>query len=249
MGYIVFGVLVLIVGGIMLMIARNEQSKLAAITSADTYTSQMIADLHKRVTSSVGADALAQQCEISGTIECDAPLSGPISGQPCVAYTYTVTREYEEDVTEKNSEGKLVTTTKKNSETEKTESKQVPFYVRDDSGRVLLLPDGAELDLVSTGEKMDHPAGSGGRVRTLGWRHRESALPVGTRVFVLGCLVDRDGAPAIARGPKNGKFLVSRSSEQELAKSTEGSAKGFNIAAIVCGALGALLVVVGLFQR
>jgi hypothetical protein len=249
MGYIVFGVLMLFLGGVMLMVARSEKGKLAAITATDTYTAQMLTDLHQRVTTSVGADALAQQCEVAGTIECDAPLSGPVSGKACVAYTYTVTREYEEDVTEKDAEGKSVTKTRSSSETERNETQKVPFYVRDETGRVLLLPEGAELDLLSSGERFDHPASSGGRVRTLGWRHRESSLPVGTKVYVLGSLIDHNGAPAIARSPKGAKFLVSRSSEQELAKATAGSEHGFNIAAAVSAAIGAVLLVIGLIQR
>ncbi|HEU5086684.1 MAG TPA: E3 ubiquitin ligase family protein [Roseiflexaceae bacterium] len=249
MGYIVFGIILLVVGGLLFMVSRNEKSKLAAMTAADTYTTQMLADLHQRVTAGVGADALAQPVEVAGTIECDTPLTGPVSGKPCVAYTYTVSREYEEDVTEKNDEGKTVTTTKKSSETEKHESQRVPFYIRDDAGRVLLLPDGAELDMLSAGERFDHPASSGGRVRTLGWRHTEKALPVGTRVFVLGTAVDHQGAPAIAKNPKGGQFIVSRKTEQELASDTQGSAKGFNIAAIVSAAIGLVLVVVGLINR
>lgn len=248
MGFIIGGVLLGLLALGLYSGARGANKKIGEITAAQTYTVAMLNDLYKRVTAGVGADALSQQVELLGTIECDAPLSGPVSGKPVVAYDYAVVREYEEDVTETDAQGQRKTTTRKGSEQQQNESKRVPLHIRDETGRILLLPDGAELELEAYGERFDGVGSSGGQVRTLGRRHTERALPVGTRVYILGSLVDNNGQPAIARNPRQGKFLLTRRSEQELVKDTAGAARGYTIAAAISAGIGVVLVIMGLMR-
>src|SRR5919197_1072732 len=83
--------------------ARGQSSKLRAMSAAETFSSQELQELYNRVVPTLGGDALAQVCEVAGTIEADVALSAPLSGKACIAYTRTVTREYEEDVTSTDS--------------------------------------------------------------------------------------------------------------------------------------------------
>ena len=76
----------------------------------------MLLELYNRVVPALGGEALAQPCEVAGTIEADAPLTAPLSNSACVAYTYQVTREYEEDVTTTDSNGKATTETQQRSD-------------------------------------------------------------------------------------------------------------------------------------
>ena len=65
------------------------------------------------------------------------------------------------------------------------------------------------------------------RTRTLGHRYREQSLAVGSPVYILGCVVDGQGQPMIARSPKDRtqKFLISRRGERELAGAAASAAR------------------------
>lgn len=246
MGWFFFGGFLLVIALICFFIARGERGKLAVISATDTLDSKSLADLHERVTTTLGTDVFAQVVEVVGTIECDTPLSSPVGGRPCVSYTYTLTREYEEDVTETDAQGKQTTSVQKRSETLQSETKQSEFWVRDATGRVRVVPEGAEIDQSESNERFEPAYAAGGRTRTIGRKHRETLLPVGAQVFILGTAVDRAGSPAITKSPKDGKFLISRKSERELTQDAAGSAKGYMIAAAACGGGGLLAILIGL---
>lgn len=247
---VIVGVILLILAVIFYFVSRSNTGQLEALNAADTYTAQLLGDVHKKVTRSLGKDAFAQTCEVEGVIECEAPLVTPTSMTPCVAYTRTVTREYEERVTSTDSEGKRESRTERKSETLESQERRATFYVRDATGRTMVLPEDAELDLVEVGNNFEEAPSSrwSGLTRTLGKRTVECALPVGVQVFVLGCAVDHSGVPAVGKGPKNKKqrFMISRQSEHELAGSAQAWAHNMLYAASGSGALGALLLIIGL---
>ncbi|MFL5801115.1 MAG: E3 ubiquitin ligase family protein [Roseiflexaceae bacterium] len=247
----IVGILLLIAAAVCFFIARSQSGKLQAMNATDTYSAQLLHDLHAQVTSSLGADALAQPCEVEGVIECDAPLTTSLSRTVCVAYTRTVTREYEEDITETDSQGKTQTRTQRGSETVESEERHTNFWVRDATGRTQVDPEGADLDLVETSNHYDPAASPGrGRARTLGQRSVEQALPIGTRVYVLGCAVDQQGQPTIARSPRDPKarFIISRKSERELAQSAASWSRNLYYAAVGSGVVGLVLLVIGLVR-
>jgi hypothetical protein len=49
--------------------ARSQVGQLRAMSAADTFTAQMLQELYQRVVPSLGGEALAQACEVAGTIE------------------------------------------------------------------------------------------------------------------------------------------------------------------------------------
>jgi hypothetical protein len=248
---IIFGIILLLISAGCFFAARGSSGRLRAIAAADTFTAQMLLDLYNRVIPALGGEALAQTCEVTGTIETDAPLSGPLSNGACVAYTYTVTREYEEDVTTTDSEGKTTTATQQRSETASNEDRRTRFYVRDATGRVLIDPEGAGIELADSGTRFD-PAKRQTitRTRTLGHRHNEQSLAVGTQVYILGCVVDGNGQPMIARSPKDRgqEFIISRRGERELAGAAASAARNWYFATAGSGALGLVLMIISLFQ-
>lgn len=245
---IFIGVILLIVAVICFFIYRSESSKLRAMSATDTYTAQLLKDLHTRVVGTLGSDALAQACEVEGIIECSTPLTGPISKKPSVAYTYQVTREYEEEVTSRDSDGKTTRKTERGSETITSEDRRTNFWVRDATGQILVNPEGADLDLIEMANRFeDEPAQTMARRRTLGKRMTERALPVGTKVYILGFAVDHEGQPMITRDPRGkGLFIVSRKSERELMQSAESWSRNLRYVTIGSGVLGVLLVIIDL---
>ncbi|EFO78925.1 hypothetical protein OSCT_3220 [Oscillochloris trichoides DG-6] len=245
----IVGVILLIVGVICFFVARSKANALHAMNAADTYTAQLLAEVHRKITSTLGGNGWAQPCEIEGIIECDSPLKGPISGQPCVAYYYTQSREYEERVTSTDSDGKRETTVERRSEQLRSEDRRIKFYVRDETGKTLVMPEGADLDLLETGNRFDQDEKPWtGATRTLGQSHVEQSLAVGTKVYLLGCAVDREGSVAVGKHPKDSKhrFMISRKSEQELANSAAFWSRNLYYAAAASGGLGLILVVLGM---
>jgi hypothetical protein len=248
---IFFGIILLLVAAGCFFAARSQSGRLRSMNAVDTFTAQMLRDLYERVVPTLGAEALAQPCEVAGVIEADTPLTGPLSGGACVAYNHTVTREFEEDVTTTDEKGKTTTETRTRSETISTDERRAQFYVRDATGRVLIDPAEAELDLADSGERFDPEKNQSlARTRTLGHRHKEQSLAVGTQVYILGCVVGADGQPMIARGPKDRKqkFLISRRGERELANAAASAARWWYYATAGSGALGLVLLVVGLVR-
>jgi hypothetical protein len=245
---IFFGAILLVVAAGCVFAARGQAGRLRAFNAADTFTAQMLQELYNRVVPAVGGEALAQACEVTGTIEADAPLTAPLSNSVCVAYSYQVTREYEEDVTTTDEHGKTTTETQKRSDTESSDERRTRFFVRDATGRILIDPTDAELDLADSGSRFD-PAQRTTltRTRTLGHRHHEQSLAVGTSVYILGCVVDGQGQPMIARSPKDHKqkFIISRRSERELVASAASAARYWYYGAGGAGALGLVLLVIG----
>ncbi len=225
---------------------RSQAGKLRTISVTDTYSAQMVQDLYSQVVPTLGAEALAQVCEVAGVIEAEQPLSAPLSGTPCVAYSLQVSREYEADVTTTDSNGVKKTTTERRSETVESREQKVRFFVRDATGRVLIDPAEAELDLAASIDRTDVPPAHA-PARTLGYRRAERMLPVGTQVYILGTIVANAGTPVIARDPRGKqKFLISRRSEQELISEASSAARWFYYAAGGAGGVGLVLLVAGM---
>lgn len=244
----IFGGILLILGVIFFFIARAQARRLHAMNAAETYTAHLLHTLHRKITTELGPELLAQPCEVNGTIVCDTPLEGPVSGQECVAYRYTRMREYETRLTETDSDGKRETSVERRSATLEDNERRVDFWVEDNTGRSLIRPASAEIDLVETANRFeDDPGAWSGGSRTLGYRHIERALPVGIQVYVLGCAVDYKEQPAIARGPgeRQLRFLISRKSERELAGSAARWTQIWRYAAGILTAAGLLFVVLG----
>lgn len=243
----IIGAILLIVAGICLWVWRRRQATLVTVGATATYTADLLNDIYRQVASAVGAEALAQRCEVNGSVEADSPLLAKVSGKMCVAYRFTVNREYEETITATDQQGTTQTRVQRGSEVIESGDVRMPFYVRDETGRVLIDPEGATIEWQETASIFE-PANDPGfaRRRALGIRRTEQALLIRERVFVLGHAVDRGGQVAIARGPKGGRMIISRKSERQLIADTERSARNLLIAATACGALGVVALVWGL---
>ncbi len=170
--------------------------------------------------------------EVNGSAEPDGgPLTAPFSGTACVFYSYKVEEERRSG---KNS--RWVTIAKGTSDQ--------PFFVRDPTGRVLVTPRDARLEMADDRTYKNNwmgtlpPEAITGLARlgisTDGWfggsrtlRCRETCLFPGETVYVLGTAqenpaagLDADNAGRIYIGPgRDGDFIVSDRSEKDLLRS------------------------------
>jgi hypothetical protein len=267
MPFIIVGaVLVLVAGGLYLG-SNSQKKKLGQMAEAQTYSTVELATVAAAVGKEIGAGSFNQIAEVKGTIECDRPLVSELSQTPCVYYSMSVTREYEETYWEKDSNGNSQQRTRRGTESVASNTRSLPFLVRDDTGAIQVDPAGASFVDEKVFSRFEQGFGAapsfsfggfsldasrfmsaGGR-RTIGFRFEESAIPVGRQAYVLGEAVDRDGRLRVCKPEKKGAaFIVSLKTEEELAKGAQSAAKGLTIAAIIVAVLGLAVLAFGIFR-
>jgi E3 Ubiquitin ligase len=231
------GGLLLIAAVICVTAALRGEDRLLAILDTPTSSALDIHAIHRN------NGAYGQACEVAGVIECDASLSGPLSGQACVAYSHSLTWEEwgKPGMFDKRSgTGDLVYRTGG----VEFDDRQAPtFWVRDASGRVLVDPINAELDLEPIDARYEVVTSGYGEIerRT---RREEKGLPLGQTVYVLGYLGERQGQPVIQRHASDSskKFLISYRAEQTLTRANRRRAALFYFVAGISGSAGMLLI-------
>ena len=167
--------------------------------------------------------------ELNVTAESEKPLTGFLSGQPCVHYSYRIDEEWSHPETETYTDDKGQPQTRQKIVTEwktiATGGGAEPFYGKDDTGVILVRPDGAKFEALTLFEQTvarDHPLyhtkatgialpGSTGRRRFV-----EQGIPLHAPVFLVGHAREREDvvAPEIAESKGSGMFLISAQSKK-----------------------------------
>ncbi len=244
---------------ILFFMGRSQGNKALDIQSAETSTAAGLATEASDVAKEIGPGSFTKVAELKGTVDCGSPLKSEMSGTECVWYRSTVTREYEESYTERDSDGKTRTGTRRGSENVSTNERRTPFMVRDETGVVEVEPEGAPVEGVKVlskfepgdrgstlsigGFRVSLGAIGGGR-RTIGYRLEELALPVGVLVYVLGEARDDGGRLRVAKpAAKGGRFIITVKSEEQLVKSAKTGSRVMTVISAVCVVAAVVLFV------
>lgn len=264
---IIFGIIFEIVAIVLLFIWRSQKEKLQNLRSANSTNIASLNKMVNDVAQEIGGGSLREYVKLRGIIECDEPIISELKEEPCVYYTMRVTREYEEEVTRKNDEGETIHETERRSETVAQNSRSIPFRLRDDSGEIIIDPQGAnEIETVKVLEEFRPETHSGnsitfgnfsfavsygsGGTRTLGYRYTESILPIGRQALVIGMATDEDGQIKITKPSQpNQRFIISLKSEEEFARSTGNTIRGLFFGMLFCLSLGTVLLIAGIINR
>jgi len=247
---------------VLFLIGRSQGNKALDIQSTETSTAAGLATEASDVAREIGAGSFTKVTEIKGLVECPSPLTSEMSGTACVWYRSTVTREYEESYTERDSDGKTRSGTRRGTETVSKNERRTPFLVRDETGAVEVEPDGAPVEGVKVLSKFEQgdrgstlSIGSfrlslgaiGGGRRTIGYKLEELALPVGARVYVLGEARDDGGRLRVARpAAKGGRFIITVKSEEQLVESARTGSRVTTVISAVCAVAAIVLFVLAL---
>lgn len=113
MAWTVVGLVFLVIGAVLFFVQKSERHKAFSIRSAQTVTTSELAHLAGEIAKEIGGGSWQDYVKVSGMIECDRPILSELRQEPCVYYTMTVIREYEETVTQKDSSGKARTETRR----------------------------------------------------------------------------------------------------------------------------------------
>ncbi|MCL4370953.1 MAG: E3 ubiquitin ligase family protein [Chloroflexi bacterium] len=272
MAFMIVGIGLLILCGVLLLFRRSQDGRLFQIRTAESCSAQGLSDAAGYVAERLGeAGSFSRIAQVNGVVKCDSPLTSEVARQPCVYYEMSVVREYEEVRLKVRRRNRLkVRGARRSSERVATNSQRVPFCLEDATGRILVNPDHAEMDLVKTVERFEpspngglddllprgfgldvekHARGVVSGSRTLGYRFTERLLPVDQRVHVVGEARDASGQLAMERPREKGKkLIVSLKSQEELIASAESALRWLLVGAAASGISGAGLVVAGLLR-
>ena len=211
--------------------ARRQSNRLQSLSLAATVPVAELTQDAGSVASELGAGSFRQDVKLRGHIVCDSPLVAELSHTACVSYRFSVTREYEEVLWEKDARGNSVQRIHRKSEVVASHETSTAFWLDDGTGRILVHPDQAKVERIKSHSSFQpaatfhtgvgvgsfvlnrvHPGG------TIGYRYEEECLPVGQEITVVAEAGDEGGELAL-RKPEasHADFLVTPRSFRELA--------------------------------
>lgn len=244
-------------GGYALYNAHRSQREVADLLAVETTTVGVIGQMHATALAAAGPGAYRERIELEGVVEPGPTgvLEAPVSRTPAVWHRHRVTRHYEQ--VRRDSNGNRQTS--KRTEKVVDERSRQPFVLRDGSGAITVVPvhgvqhahktasdfrhsdrgeRGAEISFGSFSMRL--PTGGG----TIGFEYDEWALAPGTRVFVSGQAVCRNGQVEV-HAPETGELLISTRSEQELLDRARSGHRLNRLLGIGCLAAAAGLAIAG----
>jgi len=169
--------------------------------------------------------------ELNVTAESEKPLTSLMSGRLCVQFSYRVDEQWSRTVSETYTDDKGQSQTRSRVEegwkTISTGGSTEPFYGSDDTGVILIRPDGAKIEAVTFFDETvtrSNPlyfskapaiaiADSTGRRRFV-----EDGIPLHAPIFIVGQARERADvvAPEIAASKGAGMFLISAKSKRAV---------------------------------
>jgi hypothetical protein len=191
--------------------------------------------------------------ELKGTAESDHPLTSYLAEARCVYYTWCIEEHWRRTRTESYTDSKgnrrTRTVVETGWDTVASGGEQMPFYLLDDSGHILIRPDGMDVEGTSVFSfecTSRHPLyygkgpPDGVRGSTEDRRFTEQAIPIHAGIFVMGVARERsDVVAAEIAYAGNARFsLVTMRSEDSVAS-------GYAAKAWIAGVFGAIAAVAG----
>jgi len=172
--------------------------------------------------------------ELKGTAESEMPLTSYLAGTRCVQYAWQVDEHWSRTVHETYTDGKGHTHTRTRTETGWTkvagDSQSIPFYLKDDTGVIRVVPEGATIHSIRVFNETCSPNsdlyyGKGPAQGVPNSTHRrrfhETALPLHTALYVMGQARERKDVVAaeIANDKDAPMFVISTRTEKQLSTS------------------------------
>jgi hypothetical protein len=168
--------------------------------------------------------------ELKGVAEDDDPLESYLTERECVWYAFEVEEEWRRTETYTDSKGNVKTRTESGWTTVKQADVRDPFFLRDDTGRVRVVPDEAEIEgetalsrICGTGDPLYYGKGPASAIAHSTHRRRfgERLIAPRASLYVLGTARLREDVvePEIAADDEEEMFLISIRSEEAILRS------------------------------
>lgn len=265
----IFGGILIGASIILWFVWKHYLKKLRGLRLARGTTVAELKNLVKQVSQEIGGGSLRQYVKLRGQIRCDQPLTSELKQLPCVHYSMQVLREYEEQVTEQDSDGKTRRETRRGSETIASNRQSVPFRLQDRTGEIVVEPEGAGIETVQVLNEFRPSSGgtssstrlsfgdfsvdigglTGTGRRTIGYRYVESILPIDRQIFVVATASDADQDLVLHQPTEPDRaFIISLKPEEVLTRATQQAINYSLYGMITSFSSGALLLLVGLLR-
>ncbi|QUH05074.1 helicase [Saccharopolyspora erythraea] len=254
------GVALLVAAVVGFFLMRNARDELHAMIGAETLPVQQLELLRGASDSVGGRGGFRKQCEVVGAAHPrpEGVLVSQLGGAECVWYRYEVKRHYEH-VRHRNGQRRVT----RHAEVVAGHTSWEGYAVRDDHGVLIGVdPNGTAPDrpeqVVSRFEpyRPQGPSLFGVQLPaifdasgTTGYEYTEWVLRPGQRLYVLGEVHDRIGPLVIGKPERDGHFIVSTRSEEELRRGRSRLHRLLSVGVLVAAPAGLLLAVLGLLVR
>lgn len=254
---------ILIAFGIALFFYKKKvEDKLLDVKYYDQTDIKSAVETCVSVSQELGSGHYSQMIKVAAKAHSDTPLRGEFSNEPCVYYEVSAIHEFEKLVERKDDNGKVHRNWVAGTETIGSKKEGGEFGLNDGTGSVLVDIQGADLTLDNAVNRFKNSGGTvsfsfgtfrpenGREKRSKGYREVERNIPLGQKLFVLGELHDRNGAPTISISKEKGNpFIVSIKSEEEVIGGLESKVKMVYYGAIACLVIGPILIVANFFVK
>jgi len=169
--------------------------------------------------------------ELKGTAESEVPLASYLAGISCVQYVWQVAEHWSRTVHETYTDAKGHTQTRTRTESGWTKvaggGQSAPFYLKDDTGVIQVVPEGATIHSITVFDETCSPNSDlyygkgpahGVPDSTHRRRFRETALPLHTMLYVMGQAHERKDmvAAEITFDKDAPVFVISTRTEKHL---------------------------------
>lgn len=257
------GIIFLGIGAVLWWVQNRQQRRCNQLKLARPCQAADLEATATAVSKEIGGGDWSDYVWLWGTVQAEVPLTSEFKAVPCVFYTSTVVREYEETVREKDSDGRVTTRTQRGSETISDHKQRIPFDLVDGSGQVRVNPEEAKIEPVEVLNEFRPGSpvggmlsfggfslalggnGAGGSRRTLGYRYKETVFPLDRPLLVVGRASDRTGTITIEKPPQDDQpFIITLKSHEAITKSVDQSAKVAFWSMVGCLGVGVVLFVV-----
>jgi hypothetical protein len=258
-GWIIVGAVLCALAAALEWGARRQRHRFDAVLATDATTCGEVLALFSAVESEAGDGTLRHMVELRATAT--GAGTAPLSGRPAAWYRSVVTEEYLEwaDTTSPSVPSKVVggeEAAPVRPDRQLVERKRIleehrseGHLVVEDGGCAVSVDLGGRdvEDAAQVLDRLDrdehHRAGKPGRV---GVHHAEWVVAPGTELTVVGEARRRDGTVVVGEPEGPAPLLVSTRTGDQLASSAKRSSTAMRGGAVAAGALGVVLVVVGL---
>jgi hypothetical protein len=169
--------------------------------------------------------------ELKGTVQCEQPLESFLAASSCVYYSFNIEESWSRTVEVEVSDGKGGTRTETRHEsgwtTVDSRTEMTPFYLVDDTGSLLVQPEGARIEALNVFQHSCTPLdplyyGKGPAMGIVDSDHlrrfTEMAIPLAAPLFLVGQARERKDiiAPEIAADPNASEYLISVRSQEQV---------------------------------
>ncbi len=169
--------------------------------------------------------------ELKGTAESEMPLTSYLAGTRCVQYAWQIDEHWSRTVHETYTDAKGHTHTRTRTESGWTKvaggGQSIPFYLKDDTGVIYVVPEGATIHSITVFTETCSPNSDlyygkgpthGVSNSTNRRRFHETALPLHTMLYVMGQAHERKDVVAaeIANDKDAPMFVISTRTEKQL---------------------------------